>query len=365
MNKLTPMLIFYLGLMIQSFTLTRTLVTSTPAYLNNKSNHNQLSRITPKSQIGLAHSSSSTRLNFLGTDGGILGVGAPEVVVVVLIGYFVLGPTELYKATKEVGKFVNNFRAVGTEATAAFTDNMESQLQLDEIRKAKNDLERAFDFRRSINYDDDDLDEDGMRGSGSASGSGSGSGSDDKAEKVSQKVSEKVSEGVEGAATAVTKKKRVVRRVKKKRVEEKEEEEAEAEAEKEGEGEMNMEENLTPSTTSGSVPDLDLDEDTDYFTKIAEDLDTSTSSPDPNPNPTDETSRFQSQMSDGWNNNILDNEKQLDPLAKIMEQMALLDEERVQNLQLLEEEFAAKNMLNEQILDRKKELLDQAVRDFE
>ena len=53
------------------------------------------------------HPRRSTRLNsFLGADGGILGVGAPELATIVLIGYFVLGPQELYKLTKEIGEIM-------------------------------------------------------------------------------------------------------------------------------------------------------------------------------------------------------------------------------------------------------------------
>jgi len=53
--------------------------------------------------------------------------------VVVLIGYFVLGPSELYKLTKEIGRFVNNFRSVGQQTIANLEEGMESQLQLEEV----------------------------------------------------------------------------------------------------------------------------------------------------------------------------------------------------------------------------------------
>lgn len=38
--------------------------------------------------------------------GGILGVGTPEVLVICAVGYFLLGPSELYKLAKEIGKLV-------------------------------------------------------------------------------------------------------------------------------------------------------------------------------------------------------------------------------------------------------------------
>ena len=66
---------------------------------------------SPYSLHKYGHQRTSTSLcSFLGSDGGILGVGAPELATIVLIGYFVLGPTELYKLTREIGKFITNFR---------------------------------------------------------------------------------------------------------------------------------------------------------------------------------------------------------------------------------------------------------------
>eukprot|EP00804_Cyclotella_cryptica_P009922 CCRYP_017356-RA/>CCRYP_017356-RA protein AED:0.34 eAED:0.36 QI:0/0.5/0.33/1/0.5/0.33/3/1222/192 len=88
--------------------------------------------------------SSSTSLYFLGTDGGILGVGAPEVAVTLVVGYVILGPSELYKLVKEIGKFIQNFRTLGAEATKSFEATMENQLELTELRKAQRELNEAF-----------------------------------------------------------------------------------------------------------------------------------------------------------------------------------------------------------------------------
>jgi Sec-independent protein translocase protein TatA len=71
------------------------------------------------------------------------------------VGYFVLGPSDLYALVKEVGKFVQNVRSLGTEATKTFENTMDSQLELKEIRKAQQELTDAFSFRRSINVDQD------------------------------------------------------------------------------------------------------------------------------------------------------------------------------------------------------------------
>jgi Sec-independent protein translocase protein TatA len=72
---------------------------------------------------------------------------------ILLVGYFVLGPSDLYKLTKEIGTFFQTFKTFTAEATATFENTMESNLQLDEIRKAQRDLNEAFSFRRSINVD--------------------------------------------------------------------------------------------------------------------------------------------------------------------------------------------------------------------
>ena len=64
-----------------------------------------------------------------------------------------LGPSDLYKLVKEVGKGIQNFRTLSADVTKTFENNMESQLQLDELRKAQQELTDAFSFRRSINVD--------------------------------------------------------------------------------------------------------------------------------------------------------------------------------------------------------------------
>mmetsp|Transcript_14840 Transcript_14840/g.17037 ORF Transcript_14840/g.17037 Transcript_14840/m.17037 type:complete len:237 (+) Transcript_14840:183-893(+) len=115
----------------------------------------QKRKLTTRTKQRRSSTSSSLQM-FLGTDGGILGVGTPEVFTILLVGYFVLGPNDLYKLTKEVGKFVQNFRTLGSEASKTLETNLESQLELEEIRKAQRNLNDAFSFRRTINVDDDD-----------------------------------------------------------------------------------------------------------------------------------------------------------------------------------------------------------------
>jgi Sec-independent protein translocase protein TatA len=75
---------------------------------------------------------------------GILGVGPQEVVVICIVGYFLLGPTELYRLAKEVGKLVTQLRQTATEASSAFSETMEQQLALSEIQSASRELQDAF-----------------------------------------------------------------------------------------------------------------------------------------------------------------------------------------------------------------------------
>jgi len=123
---------------IYGFTTTNTLLralrvqqNSLTAFSPSKPLHTRSLQLPPNSS--LISRGSSTQLSVLGTDGGLFGIGAPEIVVVVLIGYFVLGPSELYKLTKEIGRFVNNFRSVGQQTIANLEEGMESQLQLEEV----------------------------------------------------------------------------------------------------------------------------------------------------------------------------------------------------------------------------------------
>ena len=50
--------------------------------------------------------------------GGVLGVGTPEVLVIAAVGYFLLGPEELYRLSKEIGKVVGQAREYVTKSAA-------------------------------------------------------------------------------------------------------------------------------------------------------------------------------------------------------------------------------------------------------
>ena len=94
------------------------------------------------------------------------------------MGYFVLGPSDLYKLVKEIGKFIQNARTLGAEAAKSFEGTMEDQLELKELRRAQSELNEAFGFRRSINTSEfgEAFDRTGSLNSSSGGFSASGGG---------------------------------------------------------------------------------------------------------------------------------------------------------------------------------------------
>jgi len=306
-----------------------------------------------------------TELKFMGSDGGILGVGTPEIFTVLLVGYFVLGPSDLYKVTKEIGKFVRNIQSFSTQATATFEDTMESQLQLDEIRKAQRELNDAFNFRRSINVDSDS----------EAFEVNAQSPRPDTPEPLAATA----------AATGEPKKRMRRRRVKKKKTEVEQPFSME-----------NVSSEITPN-----VPDLDMDKDmiesekrmmeslsaakdelrdeavkedataelraerlerlqgstpTDDASLSAEGYDMSVMSEDA----AAAQSRFQEQMSGTWNQQIIEKEDDLGPLSDIMKRIAILEEEKVAADNRLKEEFKLREESEEEFYRKKRELLEDA-----
>lgn len=300
---------------------------------------------------------------FLGSDGGILGVGAPEVVVTLLVGYFILGPSELYKITKEIGKFIQNFRTLGSEATKSFETAMEDQLQMQEIRKAQRELNSAFSFRRSINVDED----------GEVFAEPKPSESEDKS---------KMMDELNVDSTAMKKKKK--RRIKRKTSD-------------------TMDSSITlPGDSQTTIPDLDMASEFPMETLSAqismeidengsqESIDVPSTRNDLLSSPSDimtgsdgrldrdhtiidetnkqplwfdeeeKQARFAAQMSGNWNQRILDNEETLSPLAQVMEKLALLEEEREMINQRLEEEFRLRKQNDESYYQKKRALLENA-----
>lgn len=57
-----------------------------------------------------------------------LGIGGPEVFVILAVGYFVLGPVELFKLTKEAGVLVGQLRDIGLGTVTNLGDIMNEQV---------------------------------------------------------------------------------------------------------------------------------------------------------------------------------------------------------------------------------------------
>ena len=289
-----------------------------------------------------------------------------------------MGPTELYKLTKEIGKTIQNFRSLSTEASKSFESTMENQLELEELRKAQRELNDAFSFRRSINTDEDnDFNEVSTESSES---------------KMNTMATAAVAE-TKGGETATDPKKRKVkrRRVKKKLSVDS------ADGGVGGQGQVPdldmsaaFDDSTPPAVTAnGSGSGYDKEEESSLreqrmarLTAAAEseskpdwfdsrDLDELTRNKETEEGKylfgdtwaesrAEEQERFVSQLSEQWNESILANENELAPLAKIMDRLAILEEERKAATMRLEEEFRMRGELEEEFYRKKKELLEQS-----
>ena len=108
-----------------------------------------LDRGLPRSVVRQRRGPSTTM--FL-SQGGILGVGTPEVIVIACVGYFLLGPEELYKLSKEIGKLVAQVRAYVTASADEWRSTMDESFEfkeVQEIQAAAQELSEAFNFRSS------------------------------------------------------------------------------------------------------------------------------------------------------------------------------------------------------------------------
>jgi Sec-independent protein translocase protein TatA len=282
-----------------------------------------------------------------------------------LVGYFVLGPSDLYKLVKEIGKFIQNIRTLGVEATKTFENTMESQLELQDIRKAQRELNDAFSFRRSINVDQE------------------ADPFTDTAGPVEPEMgvaAAAVTSTAEASALPERKKKR--RRVKKKQPIP----EPEMESSSGNVPDLDMSDvfasnestSATPSTSSSSREDNNdwfadgapsasdmAKEDMSWLE--ASELDSSKKSISPTAARRDQEAlasteqlRFQQQLNAQWNQKVMDNEEKLSPLAMIMEKLALLEEEKATADKRLEDEFRQRFQLEENFYRKKRDLLEEA-----
>ena len=282
------------------------------------------------------------------------------------MGYFVLGPNDLYKLVKELGKFVQNFRTLGAEASKTLETTMESQLELQEIRKAQRELTDAFNFRRTINVDEQS---EAFATNPESERKGVSSGATKKGGGVKG----------ESSSSSSSTKKRKKKMKKKKKV---------AVVEPEQPPPLTEEEDGLFGNPFMDVPPPDLEDESALYPEM---LDMPTGGGDETTSlrderlqrlatgtqPSDEDTtaaavmdpeqqqmeqdRFAAQMNGSWNQQILDNNDALDPVARVMEKLALLEEEKQAADSRLEEEFTLRTELEEKYYRQKRSLLEDAI----
>ena len=308
--------------------------------------------------------------------------------MIVLVGYFILGPTELYKLTKEIGKTIQNFRSLSTEASKSFESTMENQLELDELRKAQRELNDAFSFRRSINTDEvsdfnevaqppseTEIAETAATAAG-ATGAAAGAGAAPKKRKVKRRRVRKQPE--ETAATTSDEAATMSAAGYDTSVMESNVPDLDMPDAFQSDEEKLREERMARLAASGGTQQPSSEDKPDWFddrgldelmTTPKASMDDSDSN---NNNPFDtsdlwseskaeEQERFAAQLSGQWNDSILENEDKLGPLAKIMDRLAILEEENKAATLRLKEEFQMRNELEEKFYQQKRAALEEAV----
>ena len=295
-------------------------------------------------------------------------MGAPEVAVTLLVGYFVLGPSDLYRLVKEIGKFVQNFRTLGTEAAKSFEGTMENQLEIEGLRKAQAELNDAFSFRRSINTDeyseafsDSNLVDNTVESAAAATA---------------------VAEGSTGAR----KKKRMVRRRKKRPEDEVPPEVPAADVAKEY-PDLDMLDDSSADGSNGGDEASDAEkrraerierltanegessDEPDWFKASEEEIASEVLGQQQTTDPAMaayEKQRFQSQMTvDDWNAQVMANEDKLSPMAMVMQRLALLEEEKNAADQRIEEEYRKRMDNEDKFYLEKRRLLEDAVTEIQ
>lgn len=276
-------------------------------------------------------------------------------VTILLVGYFVLGPSDLYKIVKEVGKFIQNIRTFSTDLTTSFESNMESQLQLQEIRKAQQELTDAFSFRRSINIDEEAeafSNEPVVNAAPTAASASSSSSSSSQigSRKIRRRVKKRVAPAEIVPDLEMPSK-----------IDDQSQSISAAEAAK---IEKEFEKYTSDVTDEYINPKIEKEFEkyssdvTDEYINPKNTAEKSTSwfsEPD-----AASTSRFQQQLSGNWNEQILANEDKLSPIATVMNKIALLEKEKKAAMIRLEEEFAQRKALEDKYYQEQRALLEEA-----
>lgn len=268
-----------------------------------------------------------------------------------LVGYFVLGPSDLYKLVKEIGKFIQNIRTLGTDLTTTFEANMESTMQMEELRKAQRELNDAFSFRRSINTQEEENAFTVTAGSAQAA--------------EAKREEEMAAKAEETKGATSTKQKKIRRRVKRKAPPALVDETPGATPEEESvEADLPLPASLNATAVTKNIPDLEMPHADDSsatttdeeLASIESEFAKYTSVPDPVAQ-----SRFQQQLSGQWNDEIVKNTKSLEPMGALMQQIALLEQERKAALDRLEDEFARRKEIESEFYQARREVIEEQI----
>ena len=281
-----------------------------------------------------------------------------------MVGYFVLGPSDLYKVVKSVGQGISNLRQLSSDVTKTFENNMESQLQLEELRKAQRELNDAFSFRRSINVNPD-TEFNTVNNTNTTAES-------------STTTTTTTTEPTTSTSTTPTKRKKR-KRVKKQQVESPTTsvpENLEMPTLDDDTLEEERERQLLREQLETSLDDTLIREEEEREqlrrTRL-ERLEKAGTSSMPQQQSssssslllTDEQERFAQQLSGNWNEYILQNEEKLSPLSKIMERLAILEEEKKAADLRLEEEFRLRANVEERYYQQKRAILEEAATELQ
>ncbi|OGD10274.1 MAG: twin arginine-targeting protein translocase TatB [Candidatus Aminicenantes bacterium RBG_13_62_12] len=71
----------------------------------------------------------------------MLGIGFPEMLVILAIALLVFGPKKLPEVGKSIGRAIREFRRTSDELKERF----EEEIKADEFRQAKEDLQKGFE----------------------------------------------------------------------------------------------------------------------------------------------------------------------------------------------------------------------------
>ena len=308
--------------------------------------------------------------------------------LIVLVGYFVLGPSDLYKLVKQIGAFVQNIQTLGSDLSTTFENNMESTLQLEEIRKAQRELNDAFSFRRTINVDADS----------DAFSVQAGSAQKAEAERLAAVAATSATMTVGSNFTSTQQPSKKIRR----RIRKKEEEPIVPDIPSMSEYNMQSSNSILNNVPDLEMPTSDSDEEAaiieeefnqyvlnpmtssfddwdnwDGMNRTGVDTDSQTvTNTDAIRNVTTaaivdpatklaEQTRFQQQLSGNWNSQILNAGDSLEPIALVMNKIALLEQEKKAALKRLDEEYAQRTAIEEKFYKEQRQLLEETARDVQ